>query len=45
MYSVYKNYVWAEDLSDIKLISTFNKRFRFLLCAIGIFRNMLGLFF
>ena len=36
-YSAYKNYVWAADLADIKLISKFNNKFRFLLCAIDIF--------
>ena len=29
--------IWGADLADMHLISTFNKRFRFLLCVIDIF--------
>ena len=37
VYSAFKDSLWGEDLADIQLISKFNKRFRFLLCAIDIF--------
>ena len=29
--------IWGADLADMKLISKFNRRFRFLLCSIAIF--------
>ena len=35
--SGFKNNIWGADLADIQFISSFNKRFRFLLCAIDIF--------
>ena len=35
VYSGFK--VWGADLSDMQLISKFNKRFKFLLCVIAIF--------
>ena len=37
VYSTFKNNIWGADLVDMQLISEFNKRFRFLLCVIGIF--------
>ena len=37
VYSAFTDNIWAADLADMQLISTFNKRFRFLLCAIDIF--------
>ena len=37
VYSAFKNYIWAADLADMQLISTFNKGFRYLLCVIDIF--------
>ena len=37
MYSTFKDNIWGADLSDMQLISKFNKRFRFLLCVIDIF--------
>ena len=37
MYSVFKNDIWGAELVDTKLIVTFNKGFRFLLCVIDIF--------
>ena len=43
-YSGFKDNIWDADLADMQLISKFNKGFRFLLCAIDIFSNMLGLF-
>ena len=37
VYSAFKGYIWATDLADIKLISKYNKRVKFLLCVIDIF--------
>ena len=37
VYSGFKDNIWGADLADMKLISKFNKGFRFLLCAIDIF--------
>ena len=36
VYSAFKVNIWGADLSDMQLISKFNKGFRFLLCAIDI---------
>ena len=37
VYSAFNDDIWGADLADIKLISKFNKRFRFLLYVIDIF--------
>ena len=37
VYSAFKDNIWGADLADIKLISKFDKVFRFLLCVIDIF--------
>ena len=37
VYLACKDNIWAADLSDIQLISKFNKGFRFLLCVIDIY--------
>ena len=37
VYSGFRDNIWGADLADMLLISKFNKRFRFLLCAIDIF--------
>ena len=37
VYSRFKDNIWEADLADMQLISTFNKGFRFLLCAVDIF--------
>ena len=37
MYFSFRDNVWGVDLADMKLLSKFNKRFRFLLCVIDIF--------
>ena len=37
VYSGSKDNIWGADLSDMQLISKFNKEFRFLLCVIDIF--------
>ena len=37
VYYGLKNNIWGADLADMQLISKFNKRFRILLCVIGIF--------
>ena len=37
VYSGFKDNIWGADLADMKLISKFNKGFRFLLCFIDIF--------
>ena len=44
VYSKFKNNIWDTDLADMQLTSKFNKGFRFLLCVIDIFSDMLGLF-
>ena len=36
VYSGFKDNIWGADLTDMQLISKFNKRFRFLLCVIDI---------
>ena len=35
--SLFKDNIWGVDLTDMQLLSKFNKRFRFLLCFIDIF--------
>ena len=37
VYSSFKDNIWGADLSDMQLISKFNKEFRFLWCIIDIF--------
>ena len=37
MYSAFKDNIWAANLSNMQLISKFNKRFRCLLCVIDIY--------
>ena len=37
MYSSFKDNICGVDLADMQLISTFNKKNRFLLCLIDIF--------
>ena len=37
VYSRFKDNIWGSDLTDMQLISKFNKGFRFLLCVIDIF--------
>ena len=37
VYLEFKENVWGANLADMKLISTLNKGFRFLLCVIDIF--------
>ena len=37
VYSGFKDNIWGADLANMQLISTFNKRFIFLLCVIDIF--------
>ena len=37
MYSAFKDNIRGADLADMKLISRYNKRIRFLLCVIDIF--------
>ena len=39
VYSTFKDNIWGADLVDMQLISKFNKGFRFLLCAINIFKK------
>ena len=34
LYSEFKDNIWGADLADMRLISTFNKGTRFLLCVI-----------
>ena len=37
VYSSFRDNIWGVDLTDMQLLSKFNKRFRFLLCVIDIF--------
>ena len=37
MYSLFKDNTWGVDLTDMQLLSKFNKGFRFLSCVIDIF--------
>ena len=37
VYSGFSDNIWGADLTDMQLISKFNKGFRFLLCVIDIF--------
>ena len=37
VYSGFRDNIWGADLADLRLISKFNKGFRFLLCVIDIF--------
>ena len=37
MYFSFKDNIWGVDLADMRLLSKFNKEFRFLLCVIHIF--------
>ena len=37
MYSSFRDNIWGADLTDMQLLSKFNKGFRFLLCAIDIY--------
>ena len=39
MHSSFIDNIWVADLADMHFISKFNKGFRFLLCAIGIFNK------
>ena len=37
VYSLFRDNTWGADLTDMQLLSKFNKGFRFLLCVIDIF--------
>ena len=37
VHSYFINNIWGPDLVDMQLLSTFNKRFRFLLCGFDIY--------
>ena len=37
VYQLFKENIWGVDLTDMQLMSKFNKGFRFLLCAIDVF--------
>ena len=37
MYSSFKDNIWGVDLTDMQLISKYNKGIRYLLCAIDLF--------
>ena len=39
MHSSFRDNIWGVDLADMQLLSKFNKGFKFLLCAIDIFRK------
>ena len=38
-YSLLKDNIWGANLADLELISKYNKRIRYLLCAIDPFSN------
>ena len=44
VYSSFRDNIWDADLADMQFLSKFNKGFRFLLCVIDTYSNMLGLF-
>ena len=37
VYSSFKGNIWGVDLADMQLISKYNKRIRYLLCAVDLF--------
>ena len=37
LYSSFKDNIWEVDLADMQLIRKYNKRIRFLLCAMNLF--------
>ena len=37
MYSSFKDNIWGEDLADMQSLSKYNKRIKYLLCAIDLF--------
>ena len=37
MYSSFRDYIWGVDLADIRSLSKFNKRIKYLLCVIDLF--------
>ena len=37
VYSSFKDNIWGEDLADMQSLSRYNKRIRYLLCAIDLF--------
>ena len=39
MQSLFIDNIWGADLADMQLISKFNIGFRFLLCAVDIYRK------
>ena len=43
-HSFFIDNIWGADFADMQLISTFNKRIRFLLCVLIFLVNMYGLF-
>ena len=44
VYSGFKDNIWDADLTDMQLISKFNKGFRFLLCVVDIFSKYAWVF-
>ena len=44
VYSGFRDNIWGADLTDMQLITRFKKGYRFLLCVIDIFNNILELF-
>ena len=44
VHSSFRDSIWGVDLTDMQLLSKFNKGFRFLLCVIDIFSKYYGLF-
>ena len=37
MYSSFRDNIWGVDLTNMQLLSKFNKGFKYLLCAIDLF--------
>ena len=45
VYSSFRDNIWGVDLADMQSLSKYNKRIKYLLCAIDLFSKSHGLFF
>ena len=45
VYLSFRNDIWGVDLADMQSLSKYNKRIKYLLCAIDLFSKSHGLFF
>ena len=39
VHAAFKDNIWGADLADMQLLNKYNKRIRFLLCVVDIFRK------